>query len=357
MNRQNIPNVLIVDDDREVLLSFKVWLSSEGFNPLTATNSAEALEVLKEHTVTVALLDFRLESENGMEVADNLRAVDQNLKIIIITGHPSHETAVASMKAGLFDYLSKGTSNDKILETIRHAARAWETEMREKGLSEPKAPRLTFAVVCRHSLIIERLQTFSKNRPDYRFIKSFSSLTEMKEQTYLPEVDVSLVCASCCIASHDGSFPFFNELYQLLPLVKPVVFNERFSDKQKVDLIRVGVKGFFSVDMDGDTMEKALLAIKAGEFWTSRKLVSMAIPSGPEFLKDYMENSGQSYGLSNREKEILQAMALGLKNREIAEKLFISEVTVKSHVNRIFKKFGVDNRSRAIRFAAENKIL
>ena len=90
--------------------------------------------------------------------------------------------------------------------------------------------------------------------------------------------------------------------------------------------------------------------------WTSRRLTSLALPNGPEYLKNYLDRM-EAYLLSSREKDILKAMVFGLKNKEIAEKLFISENTVKTHINNIYKKFGVNNRAQAIRFALERKIL
>jgi DNA-binding NarL/FixJ family response regulator len=357
MNQDSQSSILIVDDDRDVLASFRVWLSSEGFQPLTASNSAEALKILGEERVEVALLDFRLGTENGLTVANMLKAVDENLKTIIITGYPSHEAAVASIKAGLFDYLSKGTANEKILETVKNAIKARKEEMEEKGEALFKTPLLKFIVVCKHSLITERLGSFSLNFPDFKLIKTYNSIEELSKLEYVPEVDIAMVCATCCIDSFENTFVYFNEFYKILPTVKPIIFNETFSEQQKIDLIRIGVRGFFSIDMDSKTLEKALSSIEKGEIWTSRKLTSLAVPSGPEYLKDYIPEEVDTHGLSGREKEILRAMVMGLKNKEIADKLFISEMTVKSHINRIYKKFAVNNRAKAIRFARENRIL
>ncbi len=357
MNRDNQPSILIVDDDKDVLTSFKVWLASEGFTLFTALNGGEALKILDEENVDVALLDFRLGTESGLTAAQTLKEMDENLKVIIITGYPSPETAVESIKAGLFDYLSKGTSNEKILETIRSAVRAREKEMLEKGETLSKPPLLKFIAVCKHSLIKERLVNFSLNFPDFKLVKTYNSIEQLQEAEYVPEVDAAMVCATCCIDSFDHAFGFFNDFYKVLPTVKPILFNESFSDEQKVDLIRIGVRGFFSIDMDSKTMERAFSLIKKGEMWASRRLTSLAVPSGPEYLADFITEEVETHGLSGREKQILRAMTTGLKNKEIAEKLFISEMTVKSHINRIYKKFGVNNRTKAILFAMENKIL
>jgi DNA-binding NarL/FixJ family response regulator len=355
-DNEHRPAILIVDDDKEVLISFKIWLQDEGLRPLTTDNSKEALKIVENDNVEVALLDFRLGTENGLEMAKKVTEIDENVKVIIITGYPSYDTAVESIKSGLFDYLSKGASNEKILETIKKAIRAREKEMLQKGDSGFTKDRLKLIVICRHSLILERLDNFSSKYPAFKLVRTFASVEQLAHRGQLPEIDIAMVCATCCIESYSESFSFLNNLYKSLPYVKPVLFNDYFSEIEKVELIRSGVKGFFSIDMDSDKLEQALRLIKKGEMWVSRKLISLAVPDGREYLKERLSGV-DDYGISDREKEILKAMVLGLKNREIADKLFISEMTVKSHLNRIFKKLGVKNRTSAIRFIQDNKIL
>ena len=350
------PRLLVVDDDNEVLTSFKLWLEGEGFRTFTALNSKEALTILEEEVIEVVLLDFRLGSEDGLTVAKLLNEADDDLKIIIITGYPSYEKAVESIKAGIFDYLSKGESNDKILETIKKALQVREKEQRAKGKIRSKKPFLKFIVLCKHSLIKERLETFSLKNPGFRLIKTYNSLEILDQKTDVPEVDVALVCSTCCVVTFDSCFDFFNKLYRLLPQVKPVLFNENFPEERKVDLIRIGVKGFLSIDMGSDTLKKALTLIKKGETWASRRLLSFALLSGPDYLKNYLPDQAETFTLSGREQDILKKMVLGLKNKEIADQLFISENTVKTHISNIFKKFGVKNRAQAIIYVMGHKV-
>jgi DNA-binding NarL/FixJ family response regulator len=350
------PTILVVDDDKEVLFSFKIWLSSEEFRVITVENSVEALKVLETETVSVVLLDFRLGTENGLQVAQQLKDVDENLKIIIITGYPSYDTAVETIKSGFFDYLSKGSSNEKIMETIKKAIHSRERETLATGVKLPPAQLLKFIVVCKHSLIKERLKNFADNYPRVKLISTFESINQLTTRKYLPETDIAMICASCCFQSFDHALTFFNKLYKMIPNIKPVLFNHKFTEYEKVELIKIGIKGFFAIEMDSENLDKALSMVKKGSMWVNRKLVNMALPDGREYLKDQLIGV-ESCGLSEREKEILKAMVLGLKNKEIADKLFISEVTVKSHLHRIFKKLNVNNRTKAIRMATEKRII
>ena len=105
-------------------------------------------------------------------------------------------------------------------------------------------------------------------------------------------------------------------------------------------------------------MDKAFQAVLDGQMWISREL-SQAL------LRELMDQGTSSqytkpkntYNLSNREIEILEIIASGLSNLEISDKLYISEKTVKAHINHIFKKMGVKSRTQAVKKAVEEHII
>jgi DNA-binding CsgD family transcriptional regulator len=79
--------------------------------------------------------------------------------------------------------------------------------------------------------------------------------------------------------------------------------------------------------------------------------VEVPVPIGGPFQRN--EVRVQQLGITPRELEILEAMASGLSNREIAERLFVSENTVKTHANRLFTKLSARRRTQAVQFAKE----
>lgn len=357
MKNKTKPKILIVDDDKQVLRSLQIWFKNEGFDPLIAMDGHEALAVMQEHSVDVALVDLRMSQEDGIDVAEKLKKLDESLKIIIMTGFPSFETAVNAMKVGAFDYISKGSSNDKIMEVIRKA-------VDEKFKDEPPASstqtvkdRISFILFCSHSLIKERLENFSRSKPEFALIKSFASTDCVKSKAVTQEVDVALVCSSCNMKSIKDAYTIFPELYRCYPGIKPLVINDTFSDQEKVEMLKLGIRGFFSKDLDSEKLEKALAHVKKGEIWVSRSVTNLSLKDMANYKAVSLPIGKETFGLTERELDILRTMALGLKNKSIAEKLFISEKTVKTHVNRIFKKLGVTNRTRAILTSIENKIL
>ncbi|MCK5056338.1 MAG: response regulator [Candidatus Aminicenantes bacterium] len=348
-------SILIVDDDNKVLQSLSSWLKSEGFEVHAAAGSNEALKIMKSKNIDVTLLDYRMSKEDGITLAKRLMEIDENLKIIILTGFTSYESAVRAMKLGVYDYLSKSMPNDKILKVIKGAVREREADhiAREKDIFGKNAIKIV--LFCDHSLIKERLESFSKNNAQFKLVKSFPEINHMKTKSVSQEIDIALICANCCLKTFKDAYVAFPELYRCFPGIKPVIINENFTDKEKVELLRLGVKGFSSRDLSSSLLEKALRRIKKGEVWVSRRVTNLALKG----LMDYkatLQPKKEITGLTEREIEILKTMASGLKNRDIADKLFISEKTVKTHINRIFRKLGVNNRTRAILTAMEKKI-
>ncbi len=349
--------ILIVDDDKQVLRSLKIWFTNEGFNPIVVSNGSEALEVMKKTPIDVALVDLRMSREDGINISEKLREIDEHLKIIIMTGFPSYETAVSAMKAGVSDYISKGSSNEKIMTIVKRAAEERKKERIFHEENQLTKDRITIILLCNHSLIKERLENFSKVNPKFKLVKSFPSMDNIKTKSVSQQIDIALVCASCNIKTFKDAYHIFPELYRSYPGIRPVIINESFTNEEKVELLKLGTRGFSSRDLSSEKLEKALGQVKKGEIWVSRTVANLSLKDMVNYQSSCLLTEKNLYGLTEREKEILRTMILGLKNKAIAEKLFISEKTVKTHINRIFKKLGVANRTQAILCAIEKKIL
>ena len=83
--------------------------------------------------------------------------------------------------------------------------------------------------------------------------------------------------------------------------------------------------------------------------------VEVPVPVPGPFTRD--EGRLQQLGITPRELDILEAMAAGLSNREIAERLFVSENTVKTHAGRLFEKLQARRRTQAVQFAKEARLI
>jgi DNA-binding NarL/FixJ family response regulator len=135
---------------------------------------------------------------------------------------------------------------------------------------------------------------------------------------------------------------------------KIAIFNSHFTQEQELLLAKEGVVGILSPYLEPPTLLKALKKIHAGEIWFRRELIHLLI--GSDRLDSHNKNvSGDGTPrLTEKESEILSLIVNGYKNKEISSKLCISEVTVKTHINNIFKKLNVNNRLQAIFYAKKH---
>jgi DNA-binding NarL/FixJ family response regulator len=112
------------------------------------------------------------------------------------------------------------------------------------------------------------------------------------------------------------------------------------SERKIPDLILKGVYGILSSDADSVILKEAIRVAHSGELWLDRKIVKNILCR--------INHEEKSIDLTKREREIVSLICLGYRNKEIARKLEISEQTVKSHCNRIYKKVGVTDRLQLV---------
>ena len=103
--------ILVVDDDRKWLRTINEMLQDR-YELDLATTALEALSLVRSRSFSLAILDQRLaENLSGIELLSQLREIQPGLRAIILTGYAELDDAVASMKVGAFDYISKGRQN------------------------------------------------------------------------------------------------------------------------------------------------------------------------------------------------------------------------------------------------------
>ena len=107
-------SLLIVDDDAPLRMRLARAMERRGFVVASAGSVAEAREAVARHAPAYAVIDLRLEDGSGLEVVNALRAERPEAKIVMLTGYGNFATAVAAVKAGALDYLSKPADADMV---------------------------------------------------------------------------------------------------------------------------------------------------------------------------------------------------------------------------------------------------
>ncbi len=138
---------LLIVDDMSDMLSFleRVLRKELNVDVLTASSGEEALRIVSDDTIGIALVDIRMPRIDGMALLKQIREMNDSVIVIMMTAYGSIEDAVESLKLGAYDYITKPFDEERLLHTIRRAMdhqaliqknRALEKRIREKETSE-----------------------------------------------------------------------------------------------------------------------------------------------------------------------------------------------------------------------------
>ena len=111
------------------------------------------------------------------------------------------------------------------------------------------------------------------------------------------------------------------------------------------------ISGIIQQDADQENLSKALKVVHEGDIWIDQSHLKTLIQKGKS-----LTDSGSVKGLSDQDKRIIEFIAEGYKNIEIAEQLCLSEPTIKAHVSRIYRRLKVKNRAQLACLAHENEV-
>ena len=135
--------------------------------------------------------------------------------------------------------------------------------------------------------------------------------------------------------------------------VKVLVLTVHNEVEYLIKAVDIGVDGYILKDSESAELKKAIFAITKGENYIQPDL----IPALNSKMIEKNSDKDKIDSLTKREFEVLKLLAVGMYNKEIAEKLNISERTVKNHVSNIFKKLEVTDRTQAAVFTIRNNLI
>ncbi|MBL9076137.1 MAG: sigma-54-dependent Fis family transcriptional regulator [Planctomycetes bacterium] len=128
--------VLVVDDEPDLAESCAFFLERAGYEAHTAASAPAALERLGERPFDVVVSDVRMPRMSGMELLTAIRQRDPDVEVLLLTGYPDLQTAVAAIKQGAFDYLAKPYAEKDLLDRVAKALAHRRLKDRNLGLKE-----------------------------------------------------------------------------------------------------------------------------------------------------------------------------------------------------------------------------
>lgn len=340
---------LVVEDDRSWQQIISEILSDCGLEVDITTDLDEAVLALKSQPHRVAVVDLSLSPNDhnnydGLRVLDAIRRLDPNCRAILLTGFATVELAVTALTDyGAFTFLRKesfqrGQFRDFVyrilvsppvtaLQTPASASASTATASPAKGQNGTRKHLSEKALVVEddagwRSILEELLDDAGFSvRTCASFGDAFGYLR--RERFALAVIDLSLQATSSADPNLDG--------YQLLAAARseniPTIVVSGIAEPDEIQ--RIYSEHEISAYIEKQAFDRAAFRRVVEETRQSRQV--------------YTELSA----LTEREREVLDLLALGLTNKEIAERLVITTNTVKRHLKAIFEKLNVHTRSAA----------
>jgi two-component system nitrogen regulation response regulator NtrX len=131
------PRILVIDDEAAIRESLRMILEYEDYAFVGAASGQEALALVQRDRPDLVLLDIKMPGMDGMEVLRKLRALDDTLPVVMISGHGTTSTAVDAIKSGATDFLDKPLSSERVIVTLQNVLKqqALRQENRELKLA------------------------------------------------------------------------------------------------------------------------------------------------------------------------------------------------------------------------------
>src|SRR5215475_78328 len=139
--------ILVIDDEAAIRDSLKMTLEYEGYDFLAAATGQEGLALIERESPDLVLLDVKMPGMDGLEVLDRIRALNDALPVVVVSGHGTISTAVEATKKGAFDFIEKPFASDRVLGSLRNALD--QRRLRDENRSLKKA------VEVRHQMVGE----------------------------------------------------------------------------------------------------------------------------------------------------------------------------------------------------------
>ena len=138
------PIILIVEDEELLRNILRQILQEGGYSVATASSAEAALDIFSTQEIALTLTDIRMAGMDGLELLDQLKAVDGEALVIVMTAYSSVDSAIAALRKGAYDYVTKPFVNEDLLQRVGNALRQRELFKENRALRRELDKRYSF---------------------------------------------------------------------------------------------------------------------------------------------------------------------------------------------------------------------
>ncbi len=218
--------------------------------------------------------------------------------------------------------------------------------------------QIRLLIVDGQPIVLEGLRSVLGQHPDIEIVGEATDGIEAIEKAVQLEPDVLLM--EVRLPRIDG-LSVLRNLQTRAPQCKVILFASSDNKEDFVEAMKLGCSGILLKETSPTLIEKSIKKVHGGEIWldsntTAAVIRHFAAPGDFPVTHTNGKPARERAQLSQREREIIVLIAQGYKNKEIAEKMFITEQTVKNHLHNVFDKLGVSDRLELALYAIHNSL-
>jgi len=121
MKHADTDKILVIDDERPILEMLEISLAADGYEVITAENGRDGIAAFKERGLKLVLTDIKMPGMDGLEVLKRVKSIDNEAQVIVITGHGDMDSAIAAMRNGASDFITKPIRDEILTLALQRA--------------------------------------------------------------------------------------------------------------------------------------------------------------------------------------------------------------------------------------------
>jgi len=150
-------NILVVEDEELMRSILRQLLETEGYHVLTADSAENALKIFPSADIAVTLTDIKMAGIDGLELLDQIKTIDEEAIVIIMTAYSSVDSAIAALRKGAYDYVTKPFVNEDLLQTVRNAIQTKELFRENRALRRELNRHYSFSEIIGKSASLQNV--------------------------------------------------------------------------------------------------------------------------------------------------------------------------------------------------------
>ncbi|HTU99399.1 MAG TPA: sigma-54 dependent transcriptional regulator [Luteitalea sp.] len=155
--------ILVIDDEAGIRESLRMILEYEGYNVVLAATGEEGLALARSEAPDIVFSDIKMPGMDGLDVLGRLKAQDESLPVVMISGHGTVATAVEATKLGALDFIEKPLSTERVLLTVRNSLNASRLEQENRRLRGAEDAR--YNIVGQSPALLQVLDAIGRAAP------------------------------------------------------------------------------------------------------------------------------------------------------------------------------------------------